>query len=166
MTMCLLALSATALPSAEESIGTINSSFEHGRVLSVLTRFWQSIASEGVQLDNSQASVTSLVLFLDSLRSFCTHLTATDCQLATLIRLSILFSKATTTFLSNQLLPLASPIETSLCLNLITMASLSQKSKRLHQCFADDVLPAIAGSRKNLDRFDGFGQDLQVCYCY
>ena len=162
MTMCLLALSATTLPSAEDTMRTINSSSEIGRVLSDLTRFWHSITSEGVQFDSSQVLVTSLVLFLDSLRSFCTHFAATEYQIPTLARFSLLLSQVTTTFLSIQPLPLPSSIETSLCLNLITVAALSQKSDQVHRCFVDDVLPSIASPKRDPGRVDGFGKDLQV----
>lgn len=162
MTMCLLALSTTILPSAGDTMRTINSSSPHGRVLSDLTRFWNYIASEGVQLDSSQVSVTSLVLFLNSLRSFCTHFTATYYQVPTLARFSLLLSQVTTTFLSIQPLPLLSSIETSLCLNLITVAALSQKSDQFHRYFVDDVLPSIAGAKRDPGRFDGLGKDLQV----
>lgn len=162
MTMCLLALSGTILPSAGDIMPRINFSGENGQVLSNLTRFWHSMASRGVQIDSSQASVTSLVLFLDCLRSFCIHFTAIDYQTPTLNRFSKLFAQVTATFLSIQPLPLLSSIETGLCLNLISIAALSQNSNQSHRYFVDDILPSIAGAKSDPGRFDGFGEDLQV----
>ncbi len=162
ITMCLLALSTTISPSAGETWWTINSFSEHGQLLSDLTRFWHSVAVGGVQLDGNQASMTSLVLFLDSLRSFCTRYVAADIQNSTLPRFSILFSQVITTFLNVQPLPLMSSIETSLCLNLITVAALSRQSNQLHRCLFDDVLPSLLSARNDPGRLGGLGEDLQV----
>lgn len=163
MTMCLLALSASISPRTRDAVRTINASSEHGRVLNDLTRFWHCVASGGVRLDHNEALVTSLVLLLTCLRSFCIHLTATSCQTAPLLRFCILISQITTTIISNQPLPLASSIETALCLNLIEVAFLTRKFQHLRQRLANDVLPTLIRTNRP-DGFDSFSQDLQVRY--
>lgn len=164
MAISLLAVSVTASPDVESTTLTSNLSSEQAWLLGELTRFWNVVVLDGMHFGNSHASVTSVVLFLDSLRSLCGLLNPTSLRNATLIRFTLLLSEAIIALINSPTLPLSSPIEISLCLNIITLASLGQRNECFRQCLADEILPAI--TEKGKIHFDNSGQDLQVYHHY
>lgn len=164
MAISLLAVSVTASPDVESTTLTSNLSSEQAWLLGELTRFWKVVVLDGMHFGSSHASVTLVVLFLDSLRSLCGLLDPISPRNATFTRFTLLLSEAISALINSPILPLPSPIEISLCLNIITLASLSQRNQCFHQCLTDGILPAI--TEKGKIRFDSFGQDLQVCHHY
>lgn len=163
ITILLALLTSTSQYGGGNSATSASSSFENGQVLNSMSRFWNAIASDGVQLDYSQISIPSLALFLDSLCSFYNNMCKTEEPSATLLtRFSMILSQATAAFLNGGQLPLAPSIEKSLCLNLLNFASIGQISWPLRQRFIEHVLHSMPGPEANRDRFDGLGQDLQV----
>ena len=162
--MCLLSLFTTPFPSKPEIVSNIGSlTSEDSWTSNTLTRFWEAIAPGGAQLDRGQNTLSNVVSFLDLIRMFSTRISGFDPRSAVVNRISSLCSQIATTFLLTKPLPLPSPVEKRLCLMVFDLALTDPKSSPKLQSFASDTLLKLLEVRQDHERFDGFGQDLQVC---
>lgn len=130
--------------------------------LNAMIRLWHAIGPEDVQPKLDQISAQSLVLFLESLRSSCSRRIAIRPTSSMLVRFSSVLAQATTTLLSGKILPLASCLEKSLCVNLIEIASLGQISNYLHQNVFNSVVKILTNLAVNRERYEKLGHDLKV----
>ena len=162
--MCLLSLFTTPVPSKPEIISNIGSlTSEDSWTSNTLTRFWEAIAPKSAQLDYGENTLSSVVSFLDLIRVFSTRIAGFDPRSAVVNRTSSLCSQIAMTFILTEPLPLPSPVEKRLCLMVFDLALIDPKSTPRLQSFASDTLSKVLEVRQDHKRFDGFGQDLQVC---
>lgn len=162
-TVCLLSVFTAPSSSRPEIMSNKGSLTSEGSwVLNTLTRFWEAIAPEGAQLDYVESTLSSVASFLDCMRGFFKHTSGFDSRSAVAIRVSMLCSQITSTFLLAEPLPLPSPIEKRLCLMVFDPALFDPKSGPRLQNFARNTLSTLLEVRQDHKRFDAFGQDLQV----
>ena len=162
-TVCLLSLLTKppwTRPEVMLNIGSLT--FEDSWILNILTRLWEAIAPEGAQLDYVESTLSNVVSFLDCIRMVVTRTSGFDSRSVVISRVSILYSRISTTFLVTEPLPLPSPIEKRLCLMFFHLAPANPKSWPRLQSFAGNTLAKFLKVRHDHKRFDAFGQDLQV----
>ena len=169
MTICLLSLFTTPPPCRPGIIPNMSLlTSEDSWTLNTLTRFWEEIAPAGARLDYVGSNLSSIVSFLDHIRVYFAHILGLNSLSAAVNRMSILSSQIITTFLATEPLPLPSSVEKRLCLMSIDLALVDSKSEPQFQSFAGDSLSTLLEVRQDHERFNVFGQDLQVrasrCY--
>ena len=135
---------------------------ENGWALNSLTRFWHSVAMEGVSLKYNRISHRCLVHFLDALRTFVSRMAGVNFPSALVIRSAILSSQALFALLNTQPLPLDSTIERELCMILFEFAFLSQESQPIRQIFLEHIVPTLRGAKEDRSQSSDFGLDLKV----
>lgn len=161
--ICLLSLltkPSLTRPEVMLNLGSLAS--EDSWILNILTRLWEAIAPEGAQLDYVESTLSNVVSLLDCIHEVVTRTSGFDSRLVVINRLSILYSRISTTFLVTEPLPLSSPIEKKLCLMFFHLAPTNPKSGPKLQSFAGNTLSKFLKVRHDHKRFDAFGQDLQV----
>lgn len=164
MTVCLLSLVIAVPPMLRDTLGASNPLYSaYGWALTSLTRFWHSVHPEKVQLDHDQISPSTLVLFLEKIRSFFTHIMVTGYSSVSMVRFALLSTEIISTCLSCLPLPLPFSMEAAIRLLLIEIAASSEKSLVIRHSFVEHLLPPILSVRASVDRYDAFGSDLQVC---
>ena len=166
MTVCLLDAITTASLMPQGNMRTVSLP-EQGWLLSTLIRFWRSMCPQSAQHNRKQAPASTVVLLLNSIRSFFTHMTAHQWPSVIPVmtnRIVVLLNEIVTWFLHDVPLPLAASVEEALGLNFIEIATFSGKSVVVRQILLEQLLPSILSAKSSLPRFSSLGSNLQVRY--
>ena len=159
--LSLLTIPSTKRPDVTSIVGFLTS--DDSWILSILARFWEIVAPEGAQLDYVEITLSSTVTFLDCIRALFARISGLNYRSAIMRRVSRLCSHITANFVVRQSLPLPSPVEKRLCLMLFDLARTNSGSERQLRSFTGDTLPNLFQVKQDHNRFEAFGQDLQVC---
>ena len=137
---------------------------EKGWALSSLTRFWHTVATDGVPLSSNRISLRCVVLFLRAIRTVVSHMAGVKSRSALVSRIMILSSQALSTLLVTQPPLVDLTIGRQLCITLFELALLSRESRLSHQNFLEHMIPRLHGAKENQTHSFDLGQDLEVWF--
>ena len=135
---------------------------ENGWALSSLTRFWHTVATEGVPLSSNRISLQCVVLFLNAIRTVVSHMAGSKSRSAFVTRIMVVSSQALSTLLVTQPPLVDLTIGRQLCMILFELALLSRESRLIHQIFLEHIIPRLRSSKENETHSFDLGQDLEV----